>query len=235
MQSASRRLPRVAAVNIDGAAARRLKRTGQWRLDGRLAPEHQIGNALYRHNPLDRGHMVRRRDPGWGDPETAQRAELDTFHYTNCAPQHEALNQRAWLGLEDYILEHAETRGFRASVFTGPVLAAEDRPLADRPATRGVRIPQEFWKIAVVVRADGRLSATGYVLTHGPMIRSLTEARFVYGAYGTYQVRIALIEAATGLSFHGLREHDPLGAGDNAEAPFAAAARRVDGPEDIAL
>ncbi|MGR3198223.1 MAG: DNA/RNA non-specific endonuclease [Paracoccus sp. (in: a-proteobacteria)] len=40
-----------------------LKRRGEWRLDGRLHPDHQVGNEVYRRNPLDRGHMVRRRDP----------------------------------------------------------------------------------------------------------------------------------------------------------------------------
>ena len=52
-----------------------LKRRGEWRLDGRLHPDHQVGNEVYRRNPLDRGHMVRRRDPDGGDH--AQQAEED--------------------------------------------------------------------------------------------------------------------------------------------------------------
>ncbi|NJN36355.1 MAG: hypothetical protein HC794_03975, partial [Nitrospiraceae bacterium] len=39
--------------------------------------------------------------------------EDDTFHYTNSAPQHEDLNQKDWVGLEDYILQAAHTRGSR--------------------------------------------------------------------------------------------------------------------------
>lgn len=234
IQSASRRLPLVTAVNIDGAQAKALRRKGTWRLDGRLSADHQIGNDLYHSNPLDRGHLVRRRDPGWGD--AAQEAEIDTFHYTNCAPQHEHLNQRDWLGLEDYILEAAETRGFRASVFTGPVFRSTDRRLRRQPGAADVQIPEEFWKIAVIVNeATGALSATGYVLSHGPFIRNLVESPFVYGSYRTYQVQIARIAAETGLHFGSLPEADPLGAVLDTEAPFSAVAREITGPESLIL
>lgn len=232
LQCASRRLPLVTAVNIDGAKAKVLKREGDWRLDGRIAAAHQVGNALYAANPLDRGHMVRRRDPGWGSK--ARQAEADTFHYTNSAPQHEDLNQVEWLGLEDYILEAAETRDFRVSVLTGPVFRDSDRAL--KSGASEVRIPEEFWKIAVMVHSGtGKLSATGYVLSHGPLIRDLVESPFVLGAYKTYQVQIARIERETGLDFGTLRNADPLGAALRREAPFANVARVIQGPDSLTL
>ncbi|TGN51596.1 protease [Paracoccus liaowanqingii] len=233
IQSAARRLPLLTAVNIDGAQARRLKRRGSWRLDGRLDLAHQIGNELYLRNALDRGHMVRRRDPGWG-PGAAE-AEGDTFHYTNCAPQHEDLNQKDWLGLEDYILEAAETRDFRVSVLTGPVFRDTDRRLTAQPGAEDVPIPEEFWKIAVMVHADtGRLSATGYVLSQGRMIRPLVESAFVYGSYRTYQLPLARIGAETGLAFGALLEADPLG-GPPGETALADVARIIDGPDSLVL
>ncbi|WP_417721011.1 DNA/RNA non-specific endonuclease [Salipiger sp.] len=233
VQSASRRLPLLTAVNIDGGLSRRLTRQGAWRLDGRLDAAHQVGNALYADNPLDRGHMVRRRDPGWG--EAAQQGELDTFHFTNCAPQHEDLNQKDWVGLEDYIMEAAETLAFRVSVFTGPIFRDTDKRLRQTGAP-DVAIPEEFWKVAVIVdAATGRLSATGYVLSHGPFIRELVESPFVYGSYRTYQVQIARIEAETGLSFGALTGCDPLGATLDNEAPFTQVARELDGPESLLL
>lgn len=234
VQSASRRLPLLTAVNIDGGRTVRLKRRGNWRLDGRLADEHQIGNELYRSNPLDRGHMVRRRDPGWGERDEAQAAEADTFHYTNCAPQHADLNQKDWLGLEDYIMEAAETRDFKVSVFTGPVFRDEDKRLKRQPGAEDVQIPEEFWKVAVIVNENTHaLSATGYVLSHGRMIRGLTEAAFVYGEYKTYQVKLARIEAATGLDFGELKEADPLRA--EPESVFGRAAMTIEGPQDLRL
>jgi endonuclease G len=235
IQSASRRLPLLTAVNIDGSKVWRLKREGDWKLDGRVVQAHQVGNELYTNNPFDRGHMVRRRDPGWGRTRAeAEQGEVDTFHYTNSVPQHEDLNQREWVALEDYILESVETRGFRATVFTGPVLREDDRKVKPAPGRPAIQIPEEFWKIAVIVDANtGKLSATGYVLSQGRMIRDLVEAAFVFGQFKTYQVQIARIEQATGLDFGKLREFDPLGSA--LEATFVAGAREVRGPGDLRL
>lgn len=234
IQSASRRLPLVTAVNIDGAQAVKLKRNGEWRLDSRINRAHQIGNALYAKNPFDRGHMVRRRDPGWGP--NAEAAEMDTFHYTNSVPQHEDLNQKDWVGLEDYVLEATETRGFRISVLTGPVFRSTDKRLKEGIGPTDVQIPEEFWKVVTMVNADtGRLSATGYVLSHGPMIRNLVESVFVFGSYKTYQVRIALIAEQTGLDFGALTKADPLGVDLPTEASFAMVARPIEGPDSLVL
>lgn len=235
LQSKSRRLPLLTAVNIDGGKAFRLKRKGSWRLDGRIAPDHQIGNELYRHNPLDRGHMVRRMDPGWGETrEEAQQAEIDTFHYTNSAPQHKDLNQKDWVGLEDYILEAATTRDFKLSVMTGPVYLESDRQLISQPGAQDVQIPESFWKIAVMVNAvSGQLSATGYILTQGEMIRGITEAAFVLGEYKSYQVTIKRIEALTGYDWGSLREKDPLNG--KTESVFGETIRLVDGPASLVL
>lgn len=237
VQSASRRFPLITAVNIDGEKAFKLKRKGSWRLDGRLSENHQVGNVIYFKNPLDKGHLVRRMDPGWGDSrDEAQEGEIDTFHYTVCAPQHANLNQRDWLGLEDHILEAAKTRDFKVSVFTGPVFRDDDKTLRDQPGAEDIPIPEEFWKIAVMVNTDtGKLSATGYVLSHGRMIRNLTEAAFVFGEFRTYQVQIAKIESETGLDFGKLRDADPLGAVLDTESPFGEVVRLVSGPESLQL
>ncbi|MCA1367211.1 DNA/RNA non-specific endonuclease [Bradyrhizobium sp. BRP14] len=234
IQSKSRRLPLVTAVNIDGEHQRKLERDGEWRLDERIARAHQIGNELYRNNRLDRGHMVRRRDPGWGPQAEASRGEGDTFHYTNCVPQHEDLNQKTWVRLEDYLLLAAETRGFKASIFTGPVLRETDKTLTGQPGVTGFQIPEEFWKVAVMVNADtGELHATAYVLSHGPLIRDMTEAAFVYGQHETYQVKVQFVAQATGLDFGTLSDFDPLAT--SAEGVFGEAIRRISGPDDLKL
>jgi endonuclease G len=87
---------------------------------------------------------VRRRDPVWGDPAEAAAANLDTFCYTNAAPQAADFNQgkELWVGLEDHVLAYASANGLLLSVFTGPVLGSDD------PLYRGTRIPLRFWKIA---------------------------------------------------------------------------------------
>jgi endonuclease G len=225
-----RRLAFFTAVNIDGRRSVRLKREhDRWILDPRLDASLQTGEAVYADNPLDRGHLVRRLDPAWG--ATAADAKLandDTFHFTNCAPQHEDFNQNGttWAGLEDYILDHADNGDFRVSVFSGPVFAADDEQY------RGVRLPRQFWKVAVMARAGGRLSATGYLLSQASLIDGLeTLEAFSYGAYRTFQVRVAQIESLTGLSFGALAAADPL---HGTEATDAAV-REIARPQHVVL
>lgn len=206
-----RRLAFFTAVNIDGLRSRRLKRErDRWFLDPRIPVEDETGEAVYADNDLDRGHLVRRLDPAWGDTEDiAKLANDDTFHFTNCTPQHKDFNQRqtTWAGLEDYILENADNRDFRASVFTGPVLAEDDDEYRD------VKLPRQFWKVAVMVRETGQLSATAYLLSQEELLHGLeTAAEFSYGAYKTFQVPLTRVEELTGISFGELRGFDPLGA-----------------------
>ncbi|MGW5741791.1 DNA/RNA non-specific endonuclease [Amycolatopsis sp. NPDC003861] len=204
-----RRLAMFTAVNIDGRLSRALRREADhWSLDPRVAVTEQIGEELYRANPLDRGHLVRRLDPAWGATEPiAQLGNDDTFHFTNCSPQHQDFNQNktTWAGLEDYVLNNADNFDLKVSVVTGPVLAADD----DR--YRDVQLPRQFWKVVAMVKKDGTLSATAYLLSQEELIHGLeTATEFDYGAYRTYQVPVRRIAELTGLSFGDLEAADPL-------------------------
>ncbi|MBO0603306.1 DNA/RNA non-specific endonuclease [Sporosarcina sp. E16_3] len=199
VMSKSRRLAYYTVVNIDGNQLMKIGRNDKWYLDSRIKTAYQCGPELYKNNSLDRGHLVRRRDPVWGD--AAKKANEDTFHFTNCAPQESKLNQKSWLDLENYILDNAENLNLKVTVFTGPVFRMDDI------IYRGVQIPAEFWKIAVIVKKDGNLSATAYLQTQKSLIEDL---EFAYGEYKTYQVPISKIEAITGLDFEDLRNYDPL-------------------------
>lgn len=212
VMSKERKLAIFTAVNIDGAQAQRIRRDpDRWAFDPRLPVETQIGEAVYRDNDLDRGHLVRRLDPAWGEDGAAKAANDDTFHFTNCSPQHSDFNQNAstWAGLEDYILDHADNEEFKVSVFCGPVFTDQD------PEYRGVKLPRQFWKVAVMAKSPGLLSATAYLLSQESLIGELEEAlvpeEFVLGAFGTFQVPVSEIERLTGLGFGALPKFDPLG------------------------
>lgn len=219
VQNKVRRLAFFTAVNIDGTTSMRLKRErDRWILDPRVPAEEQTGEEAYRNNPLDRGHLVRRLDPAWGTSrEEAKASNDDTFHFTNCSPQHEDFNQSqtTWAGLEDYVLENADNRDFRATIFTGPVFRDDDDEFA------GVQLPREFWKVAVMVKEPGVLSATAYLLSQESLIAGLEvfPESFSYGAYKTFQVHVTRIEELTRLSFGALAEFDPL---ERLEADVAA-------------
>jgi endonuclease G len=205
VMNAKRSLAFYTAVNIDGATLVDLpRRSDRWFLDPRIAETEQIGEDLYERNALDRGHLVRRLDPVWGDQ--AQRANDDTFHFTNCSPQHERFNQSddLWQGLENYILSHAEVAHQRISVFTGPVLADTD------PLYKGVRLPLAFWKIVVHNKASGELAAAAYILEQGALIEEFLKAA-VFQA-GMYRVALAHLIDRIGLDFGYLSAAElPLG------------------------
>jgi endonuclease G len=226
----ARRLAIFTVVNIDGALSKRLKREADhWSFDPRIPQDEQTGRDVYEHNDLDLGHLTRRLDPAWGGTAAAAKlANDDTFHFTNCTPQHKDFNRNktSWAGLEDYILEHAENLKFKATVFNGPILASDDDDY------RGVQLPRQFWKVAVMVKESGDLSATAYLLSQEELIKGLEiePEAFRYDAYETYQVKVSRIEELMGLSFGSLRDRDPL-AGQEA----TTAVRRINSLHDLVV
>jgi endonuclease G len=225
-----RKLAFYTAVNIDGASGVRLRREpDRWFFDPRVPEDQQTGEAVYQDNPLDRGHLVRRLDPAWGaTPAAAKIANDDTFHFTNCTPQHHDFNagRTLWAGLENYVLDNADNLKFRVNVFSGPVFAADDEQY------RGVQLPRQFWKVVAMVKQGGELSATAYLLSQEELIKGLEVApeAFSYGAYRTYQVKVSQIEGLTGLSFGSLADADPL-----AREEAAVTAREVTRPDELRL
>ncbi len=194
---AGRKLPMFTAVNIDGTTIMRPKRTrDRWFLDPRMAADAQTGAELYQGNALDQGHLVRRLDPAWGD--LAEPAIADTFFYTNCAPQHAGLNRTTWLSLEDYVLESAQTHGFRVCVFCGPVFSDKD------PVYRETTLlPQAFWKVVVTLKDDEAagapaLASSAYVLSQADLVSNL---EFAFGPFRTYQVPIGRVSRWARLRF----------------------------------
>jgi endonuclease G, mitochondrial len=206
----ARRFARVTAVNIDGESLRDLPRTGDWHFDDRVAPTEQAGNDVYSRNDLDRGHLVRRRDPGWGETSDARAATEATFCYTNAAPQAADFNQSKdlWLGLEDHVLAYAQAERTRLSVFTAPVLEPADPPY------RGIQVPLRFWKVAAWSTGGSRpqLAAAGFVLDQTELVDTRQGVLGVrpLGAFRTFQAPIGDIGAAAGLDLGVLVEADVL-------------------------
>ncbi len=249
-----RRLAAATACTVDGATLQALRRSGRWRLDARVPNGEQSGGELYAGNPLDRGHLVRRLDPVWGDAETAARANHDTFTYTNAAPQVNRFNQskELWNGLEDHVLRYAAAHDHRLAVQTGPVFAADD------PLYRGVRIPRLFWKVVAWVgpgpvpdggtpgepqRPAARvLRATGFVLDQTPQLEDaklyeITAQALArdeippLGPFRTYQVPVGDVAALTRLDLGPLPGADVLAP----PPPLRPAAPAGTRPTDITI
>jgi DNA/RNA endonuclease G (NUC1) len=236
-----KRLAGMTAVGIDGATLMDVGRSGiSWRLDPRLGEDQQTGERVYARNDLDRGHLVRRASAVWGDTRAeAARANEDTFHYTNSAPQAAKFNQgkELWLGMESYLLDNAANYDRRLIVFTGPIFSDVD------PVYRGVEIPLRFFKVAVFVY-DGGLAATGYVLDQSPQLADLpdvprpnvTDDAPPLGPYRTYQTPIRDIAALTGLDLDQLSAADRMPIATTLRtAPVGSTWRELTSDNDLEL
>ncbi len=209
--NARRRLAFFTAVNIDGTQEQNLGKRQQdkWIFDHRVESRLQIGNEWYA-KPFDRGHLVRRLDPAWGRTRViAKTANDDTFHFTNCSPQHARFNEgkNLWQGLENYLLDTATQEDRRLSVFTGPVFAADD------PVYEGVQVPKQFWKVAVWVRPDGSMGAAGFLVSQEELLTAMGLEAAAEQVARTFQARISAIEKLTKLDFGRLRTVDTFQSG----------------------
>lgn len=223
VMSKSRRFALFTAVNIDGGASTSVHRgDDHWAFDGRIPEDAQSGDALYADNDFDRGHLVRREDPNWGD--MAATANADTFHFTNCTPQLAAFNQTTWLSLEDFILSNTRRWQERATVFTGPVLKADD------PAYRDRQIPLAYWKVVAFLSDDGKPSASAYMIEQDV---DLGRESLIFGPFKTYQRSVLTIESLTGLQFGALSGYD--GFSNEERATGDTVKRTIHAASDILL
>lgn len=216
IMNAQRKLAFVSAVNLDSGADFQVKRDGKdhWYYDERISQEQQAGPELYADNPLDFGHLTRRQDAAWGASEAeANSANNDTFHLTNCSPQHSVFNQSSlashngvmlWGNLEMYVTSQSKKDSRRLSIFNGPVFRANDVPY------RGILLPKEFWKLIVYRRDDGNPGAVAFVLSQESLIRNLPAEEFVVGPYQPFQVSIADLAQRTNLDFGKVESYDAM-------------------------
>jgi len=188
-----RRMLMWAASNVDYSDALRDSRSrtelgnGAWRLDNRIPAKYQIQASEF-YDPatlVDKGHIVRRDDNCWADLKNKEKdllgieyANADTFHWTNCTPQHEAFNRDMhpydgiglWGILENAIKKQLEfpkndpdnsnkDYGQRACVLAGPILNEDD------PEYMDIQYPVKFWKIFAIRSASEGNLVYGFILS----------------------------------------------------------------------
>lgn len=236
-----------------------------WRSDDRIGPAEYTGSSFYDKqaipgfpNPNDKhriarmfqkGHLVRRLDPCWGDDDIALQAEEDSFHWTNCSPQVGFFNQgtasstisgtgggQLWRAVENYVLRNAVVEKQRVTSFTGPIFTDNDR------SYRGVKVPDRFFKVTLWVE-NGQLRSLAMIADQKRVIEVWPEALFTGGEalaaaeafmdkneldkVEDFLSTIAAIEAATHLSFGELVR--------NADVRKGAKEERIDQAEKIKI
>lgn len=220
--NAGRRLAFLTATNIDGARYIAVDRdSGQpsllteadsWVEESRIESRYQLGQNFYREFSrwFDRGHLTRRSDPTWGTAEEAVRANRDTFHFTNCSPQHFRFNQslKYWQGIERYILEFGVLKSKnQITVLTGPLLNGDSR------AYGGIDVPLVYWKVILRVGPTGEPQATALLASQAAL---MDEPRRLVARTPTdnvpnvdeFRITVAGLETLTGLDFSAFRDWD---------------------------
>jgi endonuclease G len=200
---------------------------GQWTFDdtGRRITDRRTNE--HRNRMFQQGHLTRRQDPLWGTEDAALRANTDTFHVTNRAPQvgyfNMGMRKRGsearghpggtlhWRALEDFVLLNARADRDRVTVFTGPIFDDDnDFPWSrGRDDLKGFKAPREFWKLVLRVEG-GALHATALVADQSPLIDFLPEMlevsgeearRIAFDKVAKYQVSVAELANRTKLDF----------------------------------
>ncbi len=221
----SRRLAYFTAVNIDGNTWQDNPRKGDWNEDPRIDISGQLGQKLYdaKLSDFDRGHLVRREDPEWGEKDLSIKAGENTFWFPNAAPQHLRLNQKIWAELEANVLHTgADGENLKVNVFSGPVLADTDGVFVTQVDGKDIQIPNLFWKVVVWTKSNGKAYAVGFLMSQekflieaGIIKKPLVINKKKLGKLKdedifehlefkdgkTYQVKIEEIEKLTGLTF----------------------------------
>ncbi|RWX81556.1 peptidase [Neorhizobium lilium] len=224
-----RKFPILTAVNVRGDSLKHPgEREGSFRVDARMDEAFQSAANFYEKKlgkdpvQFSRGHLVRRFDPCWGDSvEDARIADEHTFHYTNAAPQVQGFNAGQWLDVEDYVLDRAQSKERRMTVFAGPIYRGDDPEYGHKRPGGPWRIPVSFWKVVVVEKASGEFAATAFILGQIKLIQALYEAKVFTNLRqnsladlqsNNLQTTIATVEQETGLNFRMLRDFDALNA-----------------------
>jgi len=174
----ARRIPALTAGNVDyeddqrGGKKRDAYGKDQWIADSRMDPAYQLPKGFYdRWKRLDYGHLVRREDNCWGaSAKEIEYSNSDTFHLTNCTPQHESFNRSNLKGLWG-LLENAigdqskKDKGInRVSIFAGPIFN-DQKDLVCKDKEGDILVPLEFWKVVVAPLRKGGFGAYGFILS----------------------------------------------------------------------
>ena len=112
----------------------------------------------YRGSGWTRGHLAPAADFRWSD-----EAMWETFHFTNCCPQDEDLNNGMWNTLEKKCRTWARRHG-KIYIVTGPVIGT------NRYGTIGdsnVVVPDAFFK-AIMMQDKGQWHSIAFVMENRP-------------------------------------------------------------------
>lgn len=245
-----RAIYRYADQDVSIFAARGAEGGYGWRRDLRIAKSEQTPNDWYTgKNALvprdgtddseryiaiadfDRGHMVRRTEPIWGEDFAGQSANYQTFNVVNAAPQAPEYNRdktrdpasievgeetRSWYGMEVAILRIATNEDRKFNVFTGPLFEDADPFYASgKLGVSDCQVPLAFWKVAIWedgehLKSLAMLASQDWALRPGGGAESLSQPEELF-RLRDFLTKVSTLERKTGIDFgSNVRDADVL-------------------------
>lgn len=138
----------------------------------------------YKGSGYERGHLAPAADMRW-----SEEALVESYYYSNIAPQKRSLNGGGWKSLEEKIRKWVQTFG-PIQIVTGPIFSDN----AKRIGPNKMAVPQWYFK-AVLAKFKDEYIAAAYIFPNSK----------ANNAIGVYMVTIDEVEKKTGLNlFHKL-------------------------------
>lgn len=115
--------------------------------------EPRATNMDYTRSGYDRGHMCPSGDNKW-----SERAQRESFIYTNCCPQLHALNDGNWNELESRCRKWAKEYG-EVFIVCGPLYTSKRHKTIGK---NKIAVPEAFFK--VILRMGDQPAAIGFTM-----------------------------------------------------------------------
>lgn len=192
------RVPLWAAYRLRDEDLVSRERTECFRRDPRLNEDDAGFCEDYAEPVFDRGHIV----PN-ADMTRSLEAMINTYMFSNMAPQHDRFNRGIWATLESYVRDWTRKNG-EIFIITGCIFdqdgdgtrdADDDAILVE---TGRVAVPTHFYKIILHEGANGFIENISFLLPHVDSSPSRTQKDAFLTSHIT---TIDTIEGLTGIDF----------------------------------
>lgn len=158
------------------------KRYGMVFTEDESVPKPRATDDDYFRSGYDRGHMCPSADNQW-----SEKAQKESFLFTNICPQRNGLDAKDWNDLEK-ICRHWANKYGECWIVCGPIYKNQTHKTIGK---NKVQVPEEFFKV-VLTKKKGNYQALGFVY----------ENKGGHHEMSTYVRPIDEIEALTGFDFY---------------------------------
>lgn len=175
------RLPNWVAWHLTAAHTKgNFRRTEMKFVEDESVPRPRATNWDYVQSGYDRGHMCPSGDNRW-----SEKAQQESFIYTNCCPQRHSLNSEEWEELESRCRHWANVYG-DIYIVCGPMFTSKEHKTIGK---NHVAVPDAFFK--VVLRLGKEPAALGFTYKNEGNT----------GAMSKHVCTVDWIEEMTGIDF----------------------------------